>query len=275
VITLPLRYSTDVLNQSQLWFLASRLPQPCKKEGRKAYTNIELLPGILQVLRSGCRWRDLDFRRRRAEASSVTHWRRLQFWKKSEYFPKLWNVILTRLRESHKLNVQLLSIDGTVIPSYHFRDCTGYSGAKKKHGVNVASIVDSSGLPMRFSVAPGNTIDLTMAQPTLNKIPISFLFKSTILADRGYDARVFRVYLHEKCIKANIPFRRVNQNKYLFDPIFSPFDQDIGRKRYVVERTNAWYKSFRRLMFRFDRTIRSFEAFLYLAALVICLKRLL
>jgi hypothetical protein len=64
VITLPAYYSTknyhtDVLTEKQLNFVAHNLPEPSSTIGRPAYTNQELLPGILKVLRSGCPWRDL------------------------------------------------------------------------------------------------------------------------------------------------------------------------------------------------------------------------
>lgn len=48
-----------------------------------------------------------------------------------------------------------------------------------------------------------------------------------------------------------------------------------GKKRFIIERTNAWLKSFKRLRFRFDYTSTSLEAFLYLAIIVICVRKLL
>jgi Putative transposase of IS4/5 family (DUF4096) len=53
-------YTTDVLTDEQMAYIATQLPQPHATTGRPAYTNLELLPGILRVLRSGCRWRDLN-----------------------------------------------------------------------------------------------------------------------------------------------------------------------------------------------------------------------
>jgi transposase len=47
-----------------------------------------------------------------------------------------------------------------------------------------------------------------------------------------------------------------------------------GKHRFIVERTNAWFKSFRRFRNRFDYHIASFEAFLYLAIIIICVRRL-
>jgi hypothetical protein len=68
--TLPNSNTTDVLNSSQLEFLANHLPCPKADTGRPSYSNEVLLPGILKVLRSGCRWRDLD---RKDCPSGVTH----------------------------------------------------------------------------------------------------------------------------------------------------------------------------------------------------------
>ncbi len=54
---------SDVLTPRQLAFIAERVPEPPRAPGgRRPYANLELLPGILRVLRSGCRWRVLDRR---------------------------------------------------------------------------------------------------------------------------------------------------------------------------------------------------------------------
>ena len=52
-------------------------------------------------------------------------------------------------------------------------------------------------------------------------------------------------------------------------------DAALQRKRYVVERTLGWLKAFRRLRYRVDRSTASFHAFVYLAILVLSVRRLL
>jgi hypothetical protein len=52
-------------------------------------------------------------------------------------------------------------------------------------------------------------------------------------------------------------------------------DAMLQRKRYVVERTLGWLKSFRRLRYRVDRTAASFQAVVFLAVLVLCVRRLI
>lgn len=54
---MPDTASTDVLTSRQLAFIAERLPEPPRAPmGRRAYSNLQLLPGILWVPRSGWRW---------------------------------------------------------------------------------------------------------------------------------------------------------------------------------------------------------------------------
>jgi transposase len=46
----------------------------------------------------------------------------------------------------------------------------------------------------------------------------------------------------------------------------------LGRHRWVVERTLAWFARFRRLTTRYERRADIFEAFHHLAAGLICLR---
>jgi len=131
VITLPNLNTTDVLNDNQLRFLALNLPFPKANTGRPSYPNIELLPGILKVLRSGCRWRDLD---RKDCPTGITHWRRLRFWNSQFGLKDTWNLILKKLNELNRIDLNIASIDGSLVPSFNFFDTTGYSENIGKQG---------------------------------------------------------------------------------------------------------------------------------------------
>jgi transposase len=50
-------------------------------------------------------------------------------------------------------------------------------------------------------------------------------------------------------------------------------DAALQRKRSVVKRTLGWLKGFRRLRYRVDRTAASFHAAVYVAVLVLCVRR--
>ena len=87
--------ASDVLTPRQLAFLAERLSEsPCAPRGRRPYANLALLPGILRVLRFGCRWRDLD---RPGSPSGVTHWRWLRSWHRRRGYRRVRPTLRTSL----------------------------------------------------------------------------------------------------------------------------------------------------------------------------------
>jgi len=263
VIALPNLHTTDVLNINQLEYLASRLPFPKADTGRPSYTNIELLPGILKVLRSGCRWRDLD---RKAYPSGVTHWRRLRFWGLKFGLKNAWNILLRKLDELSKLDLRIASVDGSLVPSFNFFDTTGYSGKDKKTGTKISTLVDFLGTPLNVLFAPGNKHDLPLALPTIANNSVGK--PKMLLADKGYDSDKLRFKLRQVGINTNIPTRDIKGRKRQEN-----YNTNLGRMRFKIERTNAWIKSFRRLHFRFDYTLASFQALT--ALIVICLKKLM
>ena len=260
----------------QLEFVARKLPEPKAEVGRPAYTNLELLPGILKVLRSGSRWRDLD---QKDYPSGVTHWRRLRFWQKYQGFISFWHCLLKLLVGKTGLALKFVSIDGTLIPSFAFADTTSYSGKHHKTGTKVSLIVDENGLPLASETACGSTHDISLAPQTISKIPASIGCQiKTMLADKGYDSSAFRNFLKENGMSSDIPKRElpiVYRQRILQQNLKKRKNHKANVKRFVVERTNAWTKSFRRLRFRFDYSMLSFSAFLNLAFVVICVRKLL
>jgi len=278
VIILPLTYTTDVLTEDQLEFVAKHLPQLKADTGRPAYTNQELLPGILKVLRSGSRWRDLDTK---DYPSGVTHWRRLRYWQEKNGFEDLRVYILELLLKEGKLILKTSIIDGTLIPSFAFKDTTSYSGKHHKTGTKVSLVVDEIGMPLSKLTDIGSAHDGPLAIPTIQKIPERLLkLIGLMLGDKGYDDTKIRVFLKSIDIASDIPQRELPitwREKILLAQRGELIQkkEHSNSKRFVVERTNAWTKSFRRLRFRFGYSLLSFTAFLNLAFVVICIRKLL
>lgn len=264
MIPLPNSYTTDVLNIPQLEFLAQILPVPCAQTGRPSYSNMELLPGILKVLRSGMRWRDLDDTR---FPSGVTHWRRLRFWNKSFGLKTTFELILGKLHSKRKLALEIVSIDGSLTPSFNFTDTTGYSGKHHRTGTKLSNLVDFLGTPLNTIFAPGNFHDFPLAIPTI--VNNSVGKPGILLGDKGYDFDIFREKLGEANIDTNIPQRNIKGR--VPDP---NYNIPLGKMRFKIERTHAWLKSFRRIHFRFDYTLLSFSAFVFLGIIVICVRKL-
>ena len=99
-----------------------------------------------------------------------------------------------------------------------------------------------------------------------------------MLADKGYDDTKIRIFLDDLGLSSDIPQRELPmswEEKIKLREKIKLKNQKSNSKRFVVERTNAWTKSFRRLRFRFDYTMLSFTAFLNLAFVVICIRKLM
>jgi transposase len=207
---MPHTPSSDVLTSRQLAFIAERLPElPRAPTGRPHYCHRDLLPGILRVLRSGCRWRDLD---RPGSPSGVTHRRRLRYWYQRTGYRRVWRTLLNFLVQGKRLDRSLISLDGTLIPSQEFTEQTGYSGKHRLVGTKLSLLVDRAGIPLAVSFAPGNYHDGALGFLTLANIykPPPILHgilpgaaktsEPTLLADKGYDS-----LLSPLCARAGIP----------------------------------------------------------------------
>ncbi len=100
------------------------------------------------------------------------------------------------------------------------------------------------------------TLDAIPAIPGLNGPPRKRPGK--LHPDKGYDFARCRRYLRQCGITARIARRGVESKERL------------GRYRWVVERTHAWFAGFGKLRIRFERRFDIQVALLSLAAAVIC-----
>jgi transposase len=90
------------------------LPQPKpgkrRKRGRPRKTNRQVLEGILWILKTGARWRDLpkDF-----GVSSSVCWKRLGQWEEQGVWLRLWRAFLSELDAQDKLDWDEVFLDGS------------------------------------------------------------------------------------------------------------------------------------------------------------------
>ena len=107
------RKTTRVLTDEQWQRIAPHLPKhpPSPKGGRPRVTDRECLEGILWLLRSGARWRDIPL----DLPSGSTCWRRLQEWAGDEVLQHIQAVLVGELGELGKLDLEELLADATFI----------------------------------------------------------------------------------------------------------------------------------------------------------------
>ena len=91
------------------------LPSPRKstRGGRPPANNRACFEGILWVLRSGARWKDLPDR----YPSYSTCWRRLRDWEEQGLWERAWIALIHELDEQGQLNWMEIFADGTFSPA--------------------------------------------------------------------------------------------------------------------------------------------------------------
>jgi transposase len=102
----------------ELWTLIEPLLPPAKPRrfkypGRKPVPDRAALTGILFVLKTGIRWRDLP-----AEmgcGSGVSCWRRLRDWQQAGVWDRLHAVLLSKLRAVDKIDFSRVVVDSSSI----------------------------------------------------------------------------------------------------------------------------------------------------------------
>ena len=87
---------------------------PSNRIGGRPWTdNRAVLDGILWVLKTGARWRDLPD----GYPSPSTCWRRLKRWEEDGTWLRIWRTFLAELDEKGRLRWEEMFIDGTFSPA--------------------------------------------------------------------------------------------------------------------------------------------------------------
>jgi transposase len=131
-------------------------------------------------------------------------------------------------------------------------------------------VTDASGVPLGTAAAAANRPETDLVGEALGDIPVPLPERVPLVADGGYDSDPLRDDLGGQGIELLSPHRK-NRKKA---------SRNDGRRmrryarRYVIERTNAWLHSFRRLANRWEYYSFIYHGFVRLACIVIAVGRL-
>lgn len=135
---------------------------------------------------------------------------------------------------------------------------------RAKTGTKRHLVTDAQGIPIAIRLSPANTHDIKEALATVEAIPAIQGPKGrprkrpeSLRGDKAYDSADFRSELREKGIQPKIEKRRRSNH-------------NLGKDRWLIERSFSWLNRFRRLRIRYERRSDIHEAFLYLGCALIC-----
>jgi transposase len=125
--------ATPFLTEEQWQKIKPLLPAPKRRSrgGRPLKNNRDVLEGILWILRTGARWRDLPSR----YPSASTCWRRLRKWEEEDVWLGVWRTFLADLDAAGALDWQEAFIDGSFAPAKKGAPASGkLRGGKVRSG---------------------------------------------------------------------------------------------------------------------------------------------
>lgn len=235
----------------------------------------QVVLAILYRLKTGCQWRELpmkQFFNKSYKWQSVYY--HFQKWSKDGSWERVWRLVL----EKHKklLDMSSIQLDGTHTPSKRGGQGVGYQGRKKCKTTNMLIITDSQGIPLACSEPiAGNhndafnlveNVDQMLQDIQSSSIATEGLFLN---ADAGFDTGEFRTSCFKNDIIDNIDINKRNgQERH------TVFDEKLYKKRFVIERTNAWLDAFKAILVRFETNKTHWKALNLLAFSVILIRQL-
>ena len=102
----------SLLSEEQWQRIEPLLPK-LRSKGRRWSDNREVFEGILWVLKTGARWRDLPPK----YPSASTCWRRLRLWEERGVWLKIWRAFLRELDQRGRLDWSESFLDGSFAPA--------------------------------------------------------------------------------------------------------------------------------------------------------------
>jgi transposase len=180
-----------------------------------------------------------------------------------------------RVKRAPAIEVERI-ISGREFCSREKRGC-GVGKTKRGKGTKWMVVVDGRGLPLGNYLHSASPAEVKLAETTLAAIRVGRRHHAgrprqkpvRVIADKAYDSDPLRKRLRQRGIELICPHKR-NRVR--------PATQDGRalrryRRRWIVERTNAWLGNFRRLVVRYDRSLAIYGAFFHIACFMIVLRR--
>src|SRR5271156_4335746 len=253
--------SGTLLSEAQWQKIAPLLPKPPKqrKGGRPWIQNRHVLEGIPWILRSGARWQDMPEK----FPHPSTCWRRAARLGGAGRLVEHLAIVSERVERAPAIEVERV-VFGREFCTREKRGC-GVGKTKRGKGTKWMVVVDGRGLPLGNSLHSASPAEVKLAETTLATIRVGRSHQAgrprqkplRVIADKAYDSDPLRKRLRRRGIELICPHKR-NRVR--------PATQD-GRalrrykRRWIVERTNAWLGNFRRLVLRYDRSLTIYGAF--------------
>ena len=235
-------------------------PPADRGPGHPPAETVRVLATLRRFLREGTPWNSL--RATAAMASGSTLRRRLADWAKTGVLRQVHSMLIGMLRGQPDLARDLI-VDSCSVRAKRGGDLTGPNPTDRaKKGAKYHVAVNGDGLPVACAATAANVNETPLFERLFRTAFVVMVRVRTAFADKACDAQSNR----DLCRKSRAE-PRIGQRG-------QPHGSGLGKRRWPVERTNAWLLENKRLGLRYDRLGHIVESLLQAACILLVAPRL-
>ena len=241
------------------------------KRGFKSHIpTCQIVRAIFYRLKTGCQWRELPVKQFTDEVEMS--WQSVYYyfnkWSRDNSWQQVWIELVRANRRS--LDLSCMQLDGSHTAAKRGGEAIGYQGRKAAKTTNSLFLADNSGQMLAVSYPrAGQHHDLYQIETMFKELLA--LLKSAgvdtrgvfLNADSGFDSRELRQICSTEEIEANIkanPRNTINDSRQ-----YHYFDEELYKRRMVIEQANAWLDGFKSLLIRFETSARNWISLHWMA----------
>ena len=239
--------------------------QPSLKGGRPRCSDRSVMNAVWYVLWTGCQWKAIQ-RDWFGVSASVVH-SRFQAWCQQGLFALFLKHLAKYYGKRRKISWKWQAIDSKSCPAPLGGEGTGKNPTDRAKRVSkIHLFVDSRGAPLAITITGANRHDCTAAIELMVSVAVKRpKGKQHLCADKAYDTLDIRQFLKRR---GYTPHIRINPRRSGKQPQSAPsnLEPSYPARRWVVERTLAWFAKRRSIRTRWSKKLANWLAFLQLAA---------